>query len=83
MAAPKGNKFASKEDSEKLSEALYVRMRIEEKEACKLAAGNTSVSDWARRTLLNSACIIKEPAEPTSQSSIVSDRCITFNVDMK
>lgn len=52
MAAPKGNRYASKDEKEKLSEALYVRMREAEKEACREAAGNRGLSGWAREVLL-------------------------------
>ena len=45
MAAPKGNRYASKDEKEKLSEALYVRMREAEKEACREAA-RKSRSQW-------------------------------------
>ena len=56
MAAPKGNRYASKDDNEKLSQALYIRMREAEKEACREAAGNRGLSDWAREVLLTAVC---------------------------
>lgn len=55
MPAPKGNRFAAKDASEKVTASLFVRLTDEEKDFCVGAAGDMSVSSWARKTLLDAA----------------------------
>ncbi len=72
MAAPKGNRYAAKEDNEKLSEALYVRMREAEKAACRAAAGNRGLSGWAREVLLRAVSSRSGEIEAAKKSSEVT-----------
>jgi hypothetical protein len=68
MAAPKGNRFAVKDEAEKRSEALYVRMKGIEKDACREAAGDRGLSEWAREVLLSAVSDTGyDSDEPTSQ----------------
>lgn len=69
MAAPKGNRFAAKEKDEKRSEALYVRMKGIEKDACREAAGDRGLSEWARGVLLSA---ISDPGYGSAESTIQS-----------
>ena len=55
MPAPKGNRFAEKDSSERVTASLFVRLTEAEKELCVAAAEGASVSAWARRKLLEAA----------------------------
>jgi hypothetical protein len=55
MPAPKRNKYAVKSREERHTEALYIRLRKNDKRRILEAAGSSGVADWARRVLLQAA----------------------------
>ena len=64
MAAPKRNRYAAKPRDERHTEALYIRLRKDDKQRILEAAGNAAVTDWARRVLLAAARSPVRDSEP-------------------
>lgn len=63
MSAPKHNRFAAKEDGEKLSSCVWVYLTRAEKAALVKAAAGEKLAAWSRRTLKQAAGISSRNAK--------------------
>jgi hypothetical protein len=69
MPAPKRNRYAAKPRTERHTEALYIRLRRDDKRRIQEAAGGTAVADWARRVLLSAAQRTFRDGEPSGAAN--------------
>ncbi len=69
MPAPKKNRYAAKPREERHTEALYIRLRKDDKKRILEAAGDAGVADWARRALLAAAEGVFRGGEPVAHAN--------------
>jgi hypothetical protein len=70
MPAPRGNRYAAKPEEEKFTESLFVRMTAAEKKLCHESSGDSSVSGWARKSLLLLVSLIPTFVQADLESSL-------------